>query len=655
MKLPKPVVIDFETDKIVGRPNYPPKPVGVSIKPFGKKAVYYAFGHPTENNCTIEQATKALKAVWDSPDGLLFQNGKFDVDVAEVHLGLPLPAWDKIHDTMFLLFLDDPHQKELGLKPSAERLLNMPAEEQDAVGEWLMKHQPVEGVKISRSKNSEHYFGAYISKAPGNLVGKYANGDTIRTEALFKLLYKKTVDRGMLEAYNRERRLMPCLLDMERQGLPVNLTQLRKDVKLYNDWLEKLNWWVIKTIKASTSINLDSGDQLIQALIEAGKADADLMPKTATGKISTAKESLLLGVTDKVLLAVLKYRTQLNTCLHTFMMPWLAVAEQSKGLIFTNWNQVKAPKGADTAGTRTGRLSSTPNFQNIPNVFKPGFQHEEPDAKKKRLLPKLPVALKGLPPLPQIRGYVVPFKGEVLLDRDYSQQEPRLLGHFDGGSLADKYNENPWIDLHDYAKDELAKAGKFYERKPVKNTNLGLIYGMGSALLAIRNDMTVKEAGDLKKAILGLYPGLKDMYKDMKFRAKNNIPIRTWGSREYYCEEAKLVKGRIREFDYKMINVLIQGSAADCTKEAIIRFYEAKKVVEEKYNVTIKLLLQVHDELVISIKKSLIKIGMNVLQTSMEELEGLDVPMLSEGTISFTNWAEMKNYDKKGVLVYNAK
>jgi len=55
---------------------------------------------------------------------------------------------------MFLLFLDDPHQKELGLKPSSERLLGMPPEEQDAVGEWLMRHQPVEGVKISRSKSS---------------------------------------------------------------------------------------------------------------------------------------------------------------------------------------------------------------------------------------------------------------------------------------------------------------------------------------------------------------------------------------------------------------------------------------------------------------------------------------------------------------------
>ena len=638
MKQPKPVTVDFETFGIEGRPKYPPMPVGVSIKYPGKKSKYFAWGHPTGNNCCWSDGAAELKKAYAHKDGVLFQNGKFDVDVAEVHFGLPIPAWDKIHDTMFLLFLDDPHQMELGLKPSATRLLGLPADEQDAVGEWLIANQPVKGVKISKSKSSEHYFGRYIAYAPGDLVGKYANGDVDRTEAIFNMLWKKTVDRGMLVSYDRERKLMPILLEMERQGLQMDHKRLADDVAMYNEWRAKIDAWIIKTLKADADINLDSGAQLVDAMVNAGKADPDLLPKTPTGKFQTNKEALLQGVTDKVLLAVLKYRTQLNTCLNTFMQPWLATANASGGLIFTTWNQIKSPSGDHNVGTRTGRLSSTPNFQNIPKEFAAIFHHEAPTKK----LPKSPFK-EVLPPLPKVRSYITPFKGEVFIDRDYSQQEPRILAHFDGGALMDKYVENPWIDFHDYAKAELEKMGKFYDRKPVKNTNLGLIYGMGVGKLAERNGMTVEESSELKKAILMLYPGLKQMYSDMKLRARNKEPIRTWGGREYYCEEPKLIDGRIREFDYKLVNVLIQGSAADCTKEAIIRYHAEK-------HADAKIVLNVHDQVTVSAPKKILKPEMEVLRKCMESVE-FDVSILSEGAISSTNWDELQDYDKKGKVL----
>lgn len=632
-KQPRPVVVDFETKKIESRPVYPPEPVGVSIKLPGKKSKYYAWGHPTKNNCTRGAALKALKEVWGHKDGLLFQNGKFDVDVAEVHLDLKVPSWDRIHDTMFLLFLDDPHQQELGLKPSAARLLDWPAEEQEAVMEWLLEHQPVPGVKLSKSKASEHYWAGYISYAPGDLVGEYACGDTDRTDAIFNLLYPKTVKRKMLEAYDRERKLMPILLEMERQGLPVALKRLRDDVESYSAWRDKINAWVIRRLKCARDINLDSGDQLVKAMIEAKVADPDKMPRTATGKISTAKDALLLGVTDKVLLAVLKYRVQLNTCLNIFMEPWLQMAEASKGFIFTSWNQTKQPSGDSNVGTRTGRLSAS-WFMNMPKEFAPIFAHEQ------KGLPRCP--FKGLPPLPQCRSYVIPFKGHELVDRDYSQQEPRGLAHFEGGELLKQYLANPWIDFHDNAREELAKVGKIYERRAVKNTNLGLIYGMGVGKLALKNDMPIEEARELKNAILRMYPGLKEMYADMKARAKRNEPIRTWGGREYYCEAPRLVDGRIMEFDYKMVNVLIQGSAADCTKEAIIRYHERKHRES-------RILLNVHDQITVSVPKKLLKSEMEVLRQCMESVE-FDVPMLTEGSTG-VNWNELKDYDKKGVRV----
>lgn len=635
MKKPKPVTVDFETDGIQGRPLYPPVPCGVSIKYPGKKAKYYAWGHATENNCSKNDAREALKDAYAHKDGLLFQNGKFDVDVAETHMGIPIPSWEKIHDTMFLLYLDDPHQAQLSLKPSAERLLGMPPEEQDEVGEWLIKNQPVPGVKISRSKSSEFYFMKYLRYAPGNLVGKYANGDVVRTEKLFDLLWPKTVEREMLRAYDRERELMPILLDMERNGLPIDLPRLRADVGKYNIWMNTIEVWICKRLKVNHQvINLDSGEELMKAMIDAKKADPNLIPLTPTGKYQTNKEALLLGVTDKVLLGILKYRTQLKTCLNTFMKPWLITAEQSGGLIYTTWNQIKTPSGDSSVGTRTGRLSSTPNFQNIPKEFTPIFHHQDPVKK----LPKCPWT--DIPELPIIRSYIIPFKGEVFIDRDYSQQEPRILGHFDGGALMEKYLEDPWVDFHDYAKAELALMGKFYDRKPVKNTNLGLIYGMGVGKLAEKNGMTVEEAAELKKAILKLYPGLRDMYKDMKIRAKSNQPVRTWGGREYYCEPPKLVGGRVREFDYKLVNIIIQGSAADCTKEAIIRFYKKKRKET-------RLLLNVHDQLTASTPVKIMSSEMEVMRVCMESVE-FDVPILSEGAISHTNWAELKDYDKKG-------
>jgi len=501
------------------------------------------------------------------------------------------------------------------------------------VMDWLLEHQPVPGIKLSKSKASDFYWAGYVSYAPGDLVGSYACGDVDRTEALFNLLWPKTAKREMFAAYDRERKLMPILLEMERFGLPVDWTRLRTDVKLFGEWLDKINLWVIKQLRADPTINLDSGDQLVKAMIASGKADPDKMSRTATGKISTAKDSLLLGVTDKVLLAVLKYRVQLNTCLNIFMEPWLQMAEASKGFIFTTWNQTKQPSGDSNVGTRTGRLSAS-WFMNMPKEFSPIFHHE------KKGLPKCP--FKGLPALPQCRSYIVPFPGHVLIDRDYSQQEPRILGHFEGGDLMEQYLANPWIDFHDNARDELAKMGKVYDRKPVKNTNLGLIYGMGVGKLALKNDMSVEEARELKKAILKLYPGLEDMYKDMKRRAKAGEPIRTWGGREYYCEAPRLVDGHIQEFDYKLVNVLIQGSAADCTKEAIIR-YHAKKHRDSR------ILLNVHDQITVSTPKKMLKSEMIVLRDCMQSVE-FDVPILSEGAIG-TNWNDLRDYDKKGKIL----
>ena len=513
----KPTTVDFETFGIESRPDYPPVPVGVSIKKWGKPSRYYAWGHLSQNNCTITEAKAALAEAWANPDGVLFQNGKFDVDVAEVHMGLPQPAWDKIHDTMFLLFLDDPHSRRLGLKPAAEKYLGLPPDESDAVADWLVKNQPITNVRIGKGKNSKEPAGKYIAYAPGNLVGTYANGDSDRTEGIFKKLWPQVItQKKMKEPYQREQRLMPILLESERNGVRVDLDRLRSDVKLYSDWMVRIDDWIRREL-TSIDLNIDSSPQLAEALIAAGKADPALMGITPGGSVATNKAALKAGVTDRVLASVLQYRAQMKTCLGTFMTPWLEMAERSGGLIFTNWNQVKGD-----VGTRTGRLSSTPNFQNIPKefaeLFSPYVKVGRTAAEKRRQavislaafesgLPACPWG--DLPPLPLCRGYIVPHEeGDLLLGRDYSQQEPRMLAHFEDGSLKKAYVENPWIDYHDNAKEHLERVmGKVYSRKPVKNINLGIIYGQGIGSLAEKNNSTVEETKEIRDAIYALYPG----------------------------------------------------------------------------------------------------------------------------------------------------
>jgi DNA polymerase-1 len=630
MKTPKPVCLDFETLGIDKRPAYPPAPVGLSVKWPGKKSKYFAWGHAEGNNCSWGDAKKELDKAWAHKDGVLCHHAKFDLDVAETHFGMSALPWGKVHETMFLLFLTDPHQKELGLKPSSERLLGFAPEEQDAVGKWLLDNQPIRDVKISKSKQSDHYFGRYIAFAPGSLVGTYAEGDTDRTSGLFDLLYPEVVERAMVGAYDRERKLQIILLEMERRGLPVNLKQLRQDITLYSSWADQIDLWIIKTLKAPVDINLDSGAQLIGAMLTAGKVDESKMPITPTGKFQTNKEALLLGVADKTLLGMLKYRAQLKTCLNTFMRSWLATAEESAGLIYTTWSQIRSPDG----GTRTGRLSSSPNFQNIPNTFSAIFAHDETDEAKSKKLPKCP--FKDLPPLPQIRNYITAFDGDVLCGRDFSSQELRVLAHFEDGVLQEAYIENPKMDLHQHAADLITEITSIViSRKEAKTIAFSILYGSGLGKLAEGLGCSVEDAKKLKNAYLGALPGVKDLIADLKLRAKQGIPIRTVGGREYYCEPPQMIDGRLREFSYKMINYMIQASSADQTKDAVIRFYEAKPQA--------RLLLTVHDEILISAPKKAWEKPMQILRESMNAA-GLDVPMISDGEVGET-WATMKECD----------
>jgi DNA polymerase I-like protein with 3'-5' exonuclease and polymerase domains len=137
----------------------------------------------------------------------------------------------------------------------------------------------------------------------------------------------------------------------------------------------------------------------------------------------------------------------------------------------------------------------------------------------------------------------------------------------------------------------------------------------------------------IKAAYLAIFPELSDLQDDLKDYAAAGQPLTTWGGRQYYCEEPKFVKSRNRvcTFEYKMLNYLIQGSSADCTKEALIRYDGAKQ-----YG---KFLVSVHDEINISVPKQHVKSEMQLLREVMASVE-FDVPMLSDGSTG-PNWGAL--------------
>lgn len=635
-----PCQIDFETTAIEARPAYPPKPIGVSIKEWGLPAEYLAWGHKSGNNTTKAKAKARLATLVtkycgkSGAPGLCMHHGKFDSEVMEVHLGIPIPAWEFMHDTTFVLFIHDPNLKNIGLKPAAEEILGWPADEKDAVADWAIANQPVPGIRLSRGPKSEFYFMKFLEWVPGDIVGPYANGDTERTEAIFAKLYPLIVQRGMLEAYNRERRLMPVLLAMEKRGVRVDLPKLRADVADYQAVQHKIDQWLCEKLNKSRFFNLDS-EEFVDALVGAGFADKEKMGITSTGKTATNKLAIASGVTNKQMAAVLQYRAQLHTAMATFMEPWLKMAEASGGFIYSNWNQVRG----EGRGARTGRLSSSPNFQNIPKTFKPLFSHE------KKGLPVAP--MRSLRALPLCRAYIIPYQDDhVLIDRDYNQNELRIMAHYEDGGLLEKYKADIWLDIHDAIREDLKHSFDMdVHRDGVKTVNFGIIYGMGVGELARRLGTTVEEAKALKKAILSLYPGIDDLYKTMRQLSREEKPLITLGGRENYCEPPTRDKatGKMIEWSYKMINTLVQGSAGDAMKEGMIRYADAAPRGHF-------MLIQVHDQVLASVPRIELVRGHRVLRETLESVE-LDVPLLSEGKFSNENWAVLKPYDKRGVIV----
>lgn len=615
------IVVDFETFAIEPRPAYPPVPVGVALLD-GRSARYLAWGHPAGNNATRVDAVRALRAVWRDPRPKLFHHAKFDLDVAETHLGLPWLPWERVHDTLFLLFLANPHRAKLNLKEAALEELGVPPTERDRLRAWVL-----ENVLGATPKT----WGAYIARAPGDLVGTYAEGDVTRPLGLYRKLYPAILAAGMSAAYDRERRLLRPLVENERRGVAVNVPRIERDAVTYGRALDRADD-LIRARLGAPGLDVGSSPQLATALDDADAVESFVL--TAKGNRSTSKKNLEAAIADRDLFRLLVYRSAIATYRSTFMLPWLRVATETGGRIHTTWNQVRQDhrgggNGGDRdVGARTGRLSSTPNFQNAPKVYAESELAEK--------LAGFDPRAHRLPPVPGIRAYVVPTAGHALLGRDYSQQELRVLAHYEAGALLRAYLDDPGLDQHEHARKLINELlGTAFKRKPIKNTGFGLIYGMGLGKLARQIGEPVETAKRVRDAYLAIFPGLKVLIRELKDRARADRPIRTWGGRLYRVEPPRVIAGRFRTFDYKLLNYLDQGSSADITKEAMIRYHAERGGGE--------LLLQAHDELLVEAPLGSERAAMRRLRAAMESVE-LDLPLPTDGTWSPTSWGAMREW-----------
>lgn len=585
-------VVDFETEAIGPRPkHYPPRAVGVAISwPDGRNE-YLAFGHPTGNNCTVSSAANAVAHAYHGP--VVFHNAAFDMEVARVQWGLPYPA--RWHCTMIGAFLCYPHMKRLALKPLAEALWAEPPTERDTLAEWLRENVPEARTGAVM---------AHISKAPGELVAPYAIGDVTRTRKLYEHLLPIIAARKLEVAYRRERQLLPHLIASERAGIPV-------DRRLLEQWHERMSTDLRRAddnILVNTGCeNPDSGEDLANALEKMGVVNPNNWLRTPSGLRSTSMAGLTHAMphfpdTRRLLV----YRAKCATLLRNHVTPWLA-ASSSNGRLHSSFSQTK---GESDNGARTGRMASAhPNLSNVPQ----------------QQIIELP---EGFTLLPVLRSALLPNDGERWVSCDFSQIELRILAHFEDDELMRQYQRDPRLDMHTHVADLIRQRLKVdVNRKMAKTISFAVIYGAGLDKLAESLGVARGAAMMLRDAYFRSLPGVAEMQYDIRKRGRFDNPVRTLGGRVYYAE-----KSEGRDFSYKLLNYLVQGSCADILKQAVIDY------CNEAPQYTGQLLCTVYDEINISLAPDY---NPEFLRSIMCDAMKLDVPTLAELKVG-PNWAELQ-------------
>ena len=612
--------IDFETEKIIDGSPKTPKPVGLSVK-YGKSASkYYAFGHKIGNNCTKDDVFKILFDILrHSTQPIICHNAKFDLRVCLEHFDLPIPIHpERINDTMIMAYLVDPREASLALKPLAEKYCGLEPEERDELKAWIL-------ISVPDAKPSN--WGEFISYAPGSLVGKYAEADTDMTYALYEyfsplVLIDKVEDhQNIRDAYEREIKLLPIVIDMERRGITIS-----DDVHKALANAERQFDLCDLQLSAYANGAKPGTKAMFNVLRSKGLIDESKIVYTDKGNPRYGKEFIEDLISDKELSKCLRLRSKLQKFIGTYLRPFAESHSIYGGKFYPYYNQTRSD---NDLGTRTGRFSS--NIQQLP----------KDTGDNTTLYAKQDFTIEAMP---SIRTFIIPSsKGKVLNKRDFSGQELRVTAHYAEGSILEAYKANPRMDVHGTIDNMIIeKTGHHLERTPVKTISFLKLYGGGPHKLAERLKISLQRAKEFFAAYDKALPEFKGLMKDIEELARCGTKIRTWGGRSYAVEEPKLIvkpngQKYIQEFYYKLGNVLIQGSSADMTKEAMIRyFYHPHRKGD--------ILLTVHDELVTEVDEEYADEDMAILKWAMDDIPGWDVPLRSDGSRGY-NFANMEKLE----------
>ena len=571
----KEVAVDLETYdpniKTLG-PGWARKDghtIGIAVAA-GEYKGYFPIRHENSHNLDPKFTLRWLKKQMSVPDmNVIMHNATYDAGWMRAE-GIEIKG--RIIDTMITGALVNENRWSFGLDAMARDFVSLRKNEkllQAAAKEW--------GV----DPKAEMY------KLPPKYVGAYAEQDAVATLKLWQALKIELEDQELWHIWDIENGLIPCMLDMRTQGVRVDLDKadrnkkfIRKQSKVLRGQIEKeagmkVDIWASASIaKMFDKLDMEYPRTQIKEDEETGKV---------TGGAPSFTKAWLNNHPAEICQQLVKLR-EFDKADATFIDSILR--HEHNGRIHTELHSTRRDEG----GTVTGRFSSSnPNLQQIPA--------RDPDIKK------------------MIRGLFIPEEGMKWGSFDYSSQEPRLLVHFAASvpsalrshvvdNVVDEFNSGD-VDLHQMVAD---LAG--ITRKQAKTVNLGIMYGMGVAKLADQLGIPSEDAKDLIKRHRSKVPFVKQLADMATKQADSNGQIRTLLGRkcrfhlwepvtfgtgkplpheEALKEYGKNIK---RAFTYKALNRLIQGSAADQTKKAML----------DCYNEGLTPMLTVHDELCFNIE-----------------------------------------------------
>lgn len=560
--------------------------VGISLAVEEGTGYYIPLGHRTgEPQLSLEAVKAALAPVMLNPrKPKLGQNLKYDMLLLRVH---GIETAGIAFDTMVAEWLIDPASRNLGLKEMAEHYL----------GAKMTHIQEL----IGSGKNQ-----ISMAEVPVAQAAPYAAADAEVTLRLRPILEEGMRKSGVERLfYELEMPLVPVLAQMEWNGISLDVPFFERMSETLSQRLKEIEAEIYTLV--GYTFNVNSTQQLSRVLFETLHLEPpDRKRKTASGHYSTSADVLEeLRGQHPVVDLVLENR-ELAKLKSTYVDALPRQINPRTGRVHTSFNQT---------GSVTGRLaSSEPNLQNIPTRTDLGRQ---------------------------VRNGFIAEPGWFLLSVDYSQIELRIVAHVaqDEAMLAafragQDIHAATAAAIYGVPLNQVDKA----MRRHAKAINFGLIYGMSAFGLSRSTELTLAEAEEFVKAYFRQFPGVKRYLDEARQQAARRGYVETLlGRRRYF---PNLVSGanpalRSRE-EREAINAPIQGTAADIIKLAMIRLPRAL----EEAGSRARLLLQVHDELLLELPQEELHATTRLVREVMENAFPLSIPLSTEARYG-VNWGEM--------------